>query len=319
MYKLNAKFQVLVFTMVFFINSSIQAQNENKIPQVASGRVERIALFESTYIPSRCVDIWLPASYDDKTPHAVLYMHDGAMLFDSTITWNNQEWGVDETITQLMGGQKIGPVIVVGIWNAGKERHSEYFPEKAFYKLNAALQDSFVNKVERSEGIPLFNAKPSADAYLKFLVNELKPYVDAKFKTLKNGENTFIAGASMGGLISMYALCEYPTVFGGAACMSTHWPGGFSNDNLLFSEIRNYMKANLPVNSVHKLYFDYGTETLDEMYEPYQRSIDSLMMEKGYSESNWKTMKFEGDDHSEKSWSKRFHYPMLFLFGNGNK
>jgi hypothetical protein len=97
--------------------------------------------------------------------------------------------------------------------------------------------------------------------------------------------------------------------------MSTHWPGGFSNDNLLFSEIRNYMKENLPVNSSHRLYFDYGTETLDEMYEPYQQSIDSLMMEKGYSESNWKTMKFEGDDHSEKSWSKRFRNPILFLVG----
>jgi enterochelin esterase-like enzyme len=315
MYKLNLKYGIQVFALLFFIYSYIQAQNENLIPYVVSGRVERVALFESAYIPARCIDIWLPASYDAKTPHAVLYMHDGAMLFDSSITWNNQEWGVDETITQLMGEQKIGPVIVVGIWNAGRERHSEYFPEKAFNKLSAALQDSFVNKAERSEGIPLFNAKPRADAYLKFLVNELKPYMDAKYSTLKNVEHTFIAGASMGGLISMYALCEYPTVFGGAACMSTHWPGGFSNDNLLFSEIRNYMKENLPVNSSHRLYFDYGTETLDEIYEPYQQSIDSLMMEKGYSESNWKTMKFEGDDHSEKSWSKRFRNPILFLVG----
>ena len=77
----------------------------------------------------------------------------------------------------------------------------------------------------------MFPVPVQSDAYLKFLVTELKPFIDSTFSVATDRSNTFIAGSSMGGLISMYAVCEYPAVFGGAACLSTHWPGIFTAEN----------------------------------------------------------------------------------------
>jgi len=137
---------------------------------------------------------------------------------------------------------------------------------------------------------------------LKFLVTELKPYIDNHFSTLKNRENTVIAGSSMGGLISMYAICEYPEVFGGAACISTHWPGTFSSENNPIPDaFLNYMNSHLPDPKTHQFYFDYGNKTLDALYPELQKKVDLLMKNKGFTPSTWTTQFFEGKDHSEKS------------------
>jgi predicted alpha/beta superfamily hydrolase len=154
-----------------------------------------------------------------------------------------------------------------------------------------------------------------SDNYLKFLVKELKPFIDKKYATNETSAATFIAGSSMGGLISVYALCEYPKVFGGAACLSTHWTGIFKADNPFPKAMQVYLKMYLPEAKNHKIYFDYGTETLDAMYEPFQLQVDSIMMSKTYSIKNndWKTQKFEGENHSELAWSKRVKIPLEFL------
>jgi predicted alpha/beta superfamily hydrolase len=114
-------------------------------------------------------------------------------------------------------------------------------------------------------------------------------------------------GSSMGGLISLYAISEYPTVIGGAACISTHWPIGGT-------ELVDEMARGLPDPSTHRLYFDFGTETLDSDYEAYQRRMDEHLRKAGYIENrNWSTRKFEGADHSEWSWRARVHIPLEFL------
>jgi enterochelin esterase-like enzyme len=145
-------------------------------------------------------------------------------------------------------------------------------------------------------------------------VKGLKPYIDKKYSTFADRANTFIAGSSMGGLISMYAICEYPEVFGGAACLSTHWPGIFQMDNnpvpgVFFS----YMKTHLPDPKTHKLYFDYGTDTLDALYPPLQNQADEIIRARGYHDKNWMTKEFPGEDHSETAWHKRLHIPFEFL------
>jgi predicted peptidase len=118
----------------------------------------------------------------------------------------------------------------------------------------------------------------------------------------------------MGGLISMYAICEYPDIFGGAACLSTHWIGTFAiENNPLPNAFLAYFNDHLPPSSTHRIYFDYGTETIDATYIPYQQKADSIMIAHGYNQSNWKTLEFIGDDHSENAWNKRFEIPMLFL------
>ncbi|QWG09199.1 alpha/beta hydrolase [Flammeovirga kamogawensis] len=287
--------------------------SDNIMPKVASGKIERIDNFKSKFIDSRLIDVWLPNNYSSDKKYSVLYMHDGLMLFDSTISWNKQEWMVDENVSNLLAKGKIQECIVVAIPNNGKYRSSEYLPQKSLDGLSSKLLDKVIK--ERLAG------KTLADNYLKFLTQELKPYIDNKYSTLTSRENTFVMGSSMGGLISLYAICEYPDVFGGAGCLSTHWPMVYAEkftleeNKQITDGIIAYTRTNLPNPNTHKIYFDYGTETLDSQYEPYQLRIDKVMKEKGYTSSNWETKKFVGENHSEKSWSKRLAIPLEFLMG----
>lgn len=285
------------------------------IPKVSSGKIERIADFKSEFVTLRNIDVWLPDNYSDSKKYSVLYMHDGQMLFDAETTWNKQSWAVDEVVSSLLKDNRIDNVIVVGIWNGNATRHMDYFPQKPFESLTQIQQDSIYN-ANRSNGQNVFNGKVNSDNYLKFIVKELKPLIDKKYSVHRDKKHTFIAGSSMGGLISIYAICEYPNVFGGAACLSTHWPGIFTvENNPIPAAFYTYLRTNLPNHKNHRIYFDYGTATLDAMYEPLQLKVDEIMKAKGYNSLNWSTNKFEGEDHSEKAWQKRLHIPLEFLLG----
>jgi enterochelin esterase-like enzyme len=303
-----------LFSLLFFFYLVNQIEVFAQLPKPSSGRIIRTENFSSKHVPARNVDVWLPDNYTASKKYAVLYMHDGQMLFDSSITWNKQEWGVDETLNQLMQQNKIRDCIVVGIWNGGKSRHPEYFPQKPFEALSKEEQQ-LVYSAYRSGGQSIFSGLPiSSDNYLKFLVEELKPFIDKNYSTKTDASNTFVAGSSMGGLISLYALCEYPTIFGGAACLSTHWPGLFSMENnpvpaVFFS----YLKNHLPSAKQHRIYFDHGTETLDSMYASLQLQVDAIMKQKKYKPSNWISRSWPGQDHSEKSWRSRLDIPITFL------
>jgi predicted alpha/beta superfamily hydrolase len=275
----------LLIISALFISFSAYAQ----IPKVSEGTIKRLVNFKSEYIEDRNVDIWLPNGYSKDKAYAVLYMHDGQMLFDANITWNKQEWKVDEVISALIKSNKIEECIVVGPWNDVNFRHRDYFPQKVLEALPQNIKDTIIKNDLRG--------KAGSDNYLKFLVDELKPYIDANFSTKPDMKNTYVAGSSMGGLISFYAICEYPDVFHGAACISTHWPGSLNTtDTLIPLAFNEYLKNNLPNSNTHKIYFDYGTETLDKNYEPFQKIID-------------------GENHSENSWSKRLDIPFVFLMG----
>lgn len=278
----------------------------NRLPYLSAGSLRRFARFPSQYVQPRNVDVWLPDGYDPARKYAVLYMHDGQMLFDSTLTWNRMEWKVDEHVSALSKKKLIRDCIVVGIWNNGEFRHTEYFPQKALDYVSPGKRDSVI--LESLKG------KPMADNYLRFLVTELKPFIDKTFSTLPDKDNTFIAGSSMGGLISMYAMCEYPSVFGAAACLSTHWVGDFHTESTLLANAFNrYMAEHLPSPADHRFYFDYGTATLDRFYPALQKMIDKTMQKKGYRSSNWSTREFAGADHSEKAWNSRLDIPLTFL------
>lgn len=299
-----------LFMLITLISTSALAQQA----LVSKGSIRHIEGFKSNYVPPRNVDIWLPAGYDSTQKYAVLYMHDGTALFDASIMWNKQEWQVDENMAKLLDDKKIRNCIVVGIWNGNANRHSEYFPQKPFELLSKRQQDSLY-QISAGNG-KLFAGKISSDAYLKFIVKELKPYVDAHYPTLRNQPNTFIAGSSMGGLMSLYAICQYPKVFGGAACLSTHWPGTFALEaNPIPAAFISYFGKHLPSPKNHKIYFDHGDQTLDALYAPYQQQMDALMQANGYSAGNFQSKVFPGADHSENSWSKRLDIPLVFLLG----
>ncbi|MBK8721014.1 MAG: alpha/beta hydrolase [Saprospiraceae bacterium] len=304
------KFHILSFLLIISVISSAQ------IPKVVEGKIIRLEQFNSTYTNARNIDIWLPKDYENSDEkYAVLYMHDGQMLLDSSIAWNKQSWDVDDMASTLFEKENITKFIVVGIWNDGQNRHADYFPQKPYEILNKA-EKKYCSKQLTEKGRILHEFKPNSDNYLKFIVQELKPYIDKNFKTKIDPNNTYIAGSSMGGLISLYALCEYPNIFGGAACLSTHWPGIFSiKHNPIPKVFYQYLSKNLPNPTQHKLYFDSGDQTLDALYPSLQKKVDGIMKKKGYSEKNWMTKFFPGDNHSENAWKNRLNFPLLFLFG----
>jgi predicted alpha/beta superfamily hydrolase len=301
------KFLIVIFLL---IPSLFFGQN---LPITSFGKVNRIIEFPSKYVNKRNVDVWLPDNYSSEKKYAVLYMHDGQMLFDSTTTWNKQEWRADEVATELMNSNKTKDFIVVGIWNDGQNRHADYFPQKPYENLSKKEKKYVFAELKKS-GRTVKSFRPQSDVYLKFIVQELKPFIDQNYSTNPSPENTCIAGSSMGGLISMYAICEYPMVFGNAACLSTHWPGTFAlENNPIPGAFNAYLRKNLPEPSSHKIYFDYGNKTLDALYPPLQKEVDRIMALRGYSTNNWLTYFADGADHSEKSWAARLEIPIQFM------
>lgn len=316
----NSRLWLLVVLMSWFAQDSLAAalaQTANGQPTVTIGRVERLPALHSRFVSTRPVDVWLPADYQPTQRYAVLYMHDGQMLFDASQTWNQQEWQVDEVAGRLQQQGKLRPFIVVAIHNAGAARHAEYYPQRPFSQMPVATQQLFY-QLERSKGVPLFSQPLYADAYLKFLVQELKPYIDQHFPVLTDPANTFVMGSSMGGLISLYALLEYPQVFGGAACLSTHWPGVFQlADNPAPASFFRYLQAKLPVLTGQKLYFDYGDQTLDALYAPLQQQADQILQ--AYPATLWQSRFFAGAEHSERAWAQRLDQPLLFLLATSRQ
>jgi predicted alpha/beta superfamily hydrolase len=299
-----------IFTLLFsLLLGAVYAQEV----KVSTGKVMRFSNFKSQFIDARNIDVWLPDDYSNNEKYAVLYMHDGNMLYDAENTWNKQAWEVDEVAGKLISEGKTKKFIVIGIWNNGAKRHPEYFPQKPYESLSQIQKDTVTERLMKS-GKTTEVFKPYSDLYLKFLVTELKPFIDKTFNTKRDKKHTFIAGSSMGGLISMYAICEYPKIFGGAACLSTHWPGIFLvENNPIPDSFVLYLKENLPNPKNHSIYFDYGDQTLDALYPPLQKKVDETMRQRGFTEKNWITKFFPGKDHSEKSWKERLNIPLEFL------
>lgn len=233
----------------------------------SGGSLTRHENFPSQHVEARHVDVWCPPGYDgDTARYPVIYMHDGQNLFDPAWSSIGIDWGMDEAIARLTAEGAIDGAIVVGIWNS-PQRYLDYMPQKPLQSVEArTLSEKFVQE----------QGHPQSDAYLRFMVEELKPFVDATYRTRSDRSHTLVMGSSMGGLISLYALTEYPAIFGGAGCVSTHWPiGGMM--------LVDYFGSVLPRPGAHRFYFDYGTATIDADYEPYQQRMDELMQRRRVS------------------------------------
>lgn len=266
-----------------------------------AGHVEHLAPLDSRFVDKRSVDVWLPPGYFDSEAksrrYPVLYVHDGQNVFDPATSFIGVDWAIDETMTRLIASKKVPEAIVVAIWNTPK-RLSEYMPQKAIERTTGSELDNLFKPVRE---------KPLGDAYLKYLVTELKPAIDARYRTLPERAHTSIMGSSMGGLISLYAICEYPEVFGGATCLSTSWTvaGGVA---------ARALESALPDPRTHRIYFDFGAEAEDGRYASLQEQVDVQMKAAGFIEGeNWITKSFPGEPHSERSWRKRVDIPLRFL------
>ncbi len=281
---------------------------------ISSGKLDDLGVVQSRYTDARKVTVWLPDNYRPGGPrHSVLYMHDGQNLFDPETGYGGMEWKVDEVLGRLIAENKVRPTIVVAIWNTPK-RLQEYVPSKAFSHLPPAY-------MEQVRG--LYGGDPLSDGYLKFIVRELKPRIDRTYKVRTGRDDTVIMGSSMGSLISLYAISEYPHVFGGAGMVSTHWPQmkpatGETLSNAEYeaasSAFGRYLASALPSPRTHRLYFDHGSEMQDAVYARYQRRIDRIVARRGYRPGiNWISRNFPGQPHNEISWASRVEIPLRFL------
>ena len=306
--------RIVIALLMFFAAAPALAGDANGPVHVSSGTIVDLGVLKSNYADPRRVVVWLPTGYQPSGPkYAVLYIHDGQNLFDKETAGYGMEWQIDETLDRLIQEKKVRPTIVVGIWNTPK-RLQEYVPSKAFN----GLPPSYREKIRA-----LYGGDPLSDGYLEFIVRELRPMIDKRFNVKTDAADTAIMGSSMGSLISLYAIDEYPKIFGAAGMMSTHWPLVITPDDKPISEeqyeavssaFERYLAPALPDPATHKLYFDHGSETLDANYARYQDRVDRVVRRRGYLQ--WQTtlsLSYPGEKHNEISWASRVMVPLQFL------
>lgn len=302
---------LLFFTITLLLAA---CSNQSKEKPVFKSQVDYYNDFTSKHVAKRNVEVFLPRQYfEDSTQRFdVLIMHDGQNVFNAETAYGGIAWEVDSTVQALMDSNMIKPIIVVGVWNT-RRRYEEYCPEKPFKALGQEQQDSLYRQYKLEKEM-------LADEYLSFLTSELYPFIKDNYRVNVGPNHTRIMGSSMGGLISCYALLEYPNVFGGAGCISTHWPFVHEPGNHPFSAaMQHYIAERISsVANNHLLYCDYGTATLDSLYEPHQLKVDSIVLNSSFNPGNYMSRRFEGAAHNESSWKKRLHIPLEFLFGKEN-
>lgn len=271
----------------------------NNADTASWGTLSVIPRFACKLVPDRPVYVWRPPT---PGPYQTLYMHDGEKVFRSEAP-GLFNWRVPESMHQLWETHGKKPPLVVAI-GATDNRAGEYMPQKAVTGPNAA---GFVAAHRERVYVPC------SDAYLTFITEELIPWVESEFPVYAGRAHTAMCGCSRAGLLSIYALCEYPEVFGSVACLSTHWPHG---DGMVI----DWLEEHLPRAGGHRIYFDYGDQGLDADYEPYQIRMDRLMERRGYQRGEkWQTLFFAGDGHDELFWGRRFHKPVSFLYAGRNR
>lgn len=285
-----------------------------------SAEISRL-LFDSEALEDEItVDVWTPSSYDPLRGegYPVVYVHDGQNVFDPEQAFAGVAWELDDIADRLADNGEIEAPIIVAIHNRGTRnlRANDYFPEKAL---------EYIAPVDKPRTYIYETCRDGffGDEYKAFVATELKPLVDSQYNT--SSERSYTIGSSMGALASLYLFCEYPGIFNGAACLSTHWIGSFklNSDYTLTADpvcaraILEYLDNNLPQPAGRKLYFDQGTEGWDADYLKYESSAREIATGHGYDCSSGSLMTYDatGAGHNEWFWQQRADKPLKYLLG----
>ncbi len=230
---------------------------------------------------SRDITLYLPPSYNENTAkrYPVLYMHDGQNLFDPATAPNGVDWGVEQSFDQLIGQGEVREAIVVGIDNT-PDRISEYTPT-----------------VDPTYG------GGNADAYLDFIQQTLKPYIDSHYRTLTDAPDTMMMGSSLGGLLSCYAGLTRSTVYGAVGCMSS----SFWWDNESFTHTVQAYQSKKPV----RIYLDVGGN--DDGEAQTETFRDALVADGWVSGDDMLYVFDPNGSHNEASWASRLPGALEFL------
>ncbi len=259
--------------------------------------LERLDTFESRFVESRHIDVWLPPGYvkGGGERYPVIYLQDGQ--YNCLPASNVMGWGLCDTVAGLIEEGTIPPVILANIWNSS-DRWREYVPKKPVDRFASPEEQMAIRKRGKT---------PTSDRYLRFFIEELIPHMESIYPLITRREGRYLMGSSLGGIISLYAVCEHPHLFSGAGCLSSHWP-------LYEGSMLPYMEEALPDPALHRFYFDISTEALDAQYPPYHHRVQQILTQKGYREhETCMNLVWQGHDHSATSWGKRVHVPLTFL------
>ena len=259
-----------------------------------------LLITQSVYSPQlqnqRHLLVWLPPSYrHSERRYPVIYMHDGDNLFDHTVS-HSGEWQVDETLTTL--ADEGLEAIVVGIPNMGDARFSEYSPY-----------------MHDNRGVGL------GDAYLRFIIETIKPLIDADFHTLTDAPNTGIAGSSMGGLISLYGFLQHPDVFGLCGSFSpVFWYGDHALYALIQAAATGRGRIYLDVGGSEGIVYanlaadgkQMSQAQANDAYRDGVRRLRDELRQREYDD-NLLYIEDAAAQHNEAAWAQRLPAALIFL------
>ena len=285
----HSAINLLAAVAFLFIGTAVAQQ-----PHTLTGDIRFHKAFHSNILNNnRDVIVYLPPVYEahKEKRYSVLYLHDGQNLFDGATSFiPGQEWRVDETAQSLIAAGKVEPLIIVGIYNTGKDRVDEYTPAPdAKYKIGG-----------------------KADLYGRMLVEELKPFIDANYRTLSDARHTGLGGSSLGGLVSLYLGLKYSDVFGLLAVVSPSvwWANNY---------IVKYVEAERKRSRV-RIWLDIGTREGSNAEAAQKTVVDARLLKEALIRKGWKPGKdlsyFEADgaEHNERAWAARVESILEFLF-----
>ncbi|SPE38495.1 putative esterase [Candidatus Sulfopaludibacter sp. SbA3] len=254
------------------------------------GRIRLHRHFPSGYLSTpRDIVVYLPPGYDQSDARApVLYMQDGQNLFDPATAFNGQDWRADQTADELIRRGAIEPVIIVGVYNTGVRRISEYTPTR--------------DPARRKGG--------KGDRYAQMLARELMPFIDRQYRTRKTAADHAVGGSSLGGLVALETALLYPRVFGKAGVIS---PSVWWDGRSILDLVLRYKSPGRP-----RIWLDSGTQEGDAPARTIEdlRLLRDALVEKGWQEgATLRYWEVEGAGHNEQAWGARFGAVLRWMFG----
>ena len=243
--------------------------------------------FPSRYLRNqRDLIVYLPPGYEEQPERRfpILYLHDGQNLFDGATSFiPGMDWHVGHTADQCIRDGRVEPLLIVGIYNAGKQRLGEYTP----------------TRMPRLGG-------GRANRYAKFLLEEVRPFVHGHYRVREGAENTGIGGSSLGGLVSLYLGLRQPQTFGKIAALS---PSVWWNERVILR-----FATTAPVQPLPRVWLDIGTREGPRIVDDVERFRDILIHKGWRPERNLHYERIEGAEHNEAAWARRVGPFLQFLF-----
>jgi len=288
----------LTVTAIVFSCTTFQPNIDGKklitSPSSSPGKVIKIVGIKSQFLElPRNLYVYLPHGYDEENSnYPVIYIQDGNNLFSKSAS-SGHNWKLDLILNNLIESKIIPKVIVIGIGNTAN-RSSEYEP----YVITAP------KSVE--------NLYPIADKYLKFVCDELIPYVESNFRVIQEPKSRTIGGSSYGGTFSLYAAIKRPEMFGTILALSPSlWPGikDKPGDEKILQDFEN-----AELNKKQNIYFDLGAKEGPSGYiEDVSKRLITIL-EKSLPKNQIKFVFDPNGEHGEEAWTQRIPDALSWIF-----